>query len=86
MNQELWCHELAVLCHEVHPTAGVDIATVTFGKFITEYMTADGKKNRIIGRDSANGSDQFIFIPEVWVSSFPYVFNAVITQYIGWDT
>ena len=32
---ELWCHGLEGLCHEFHPTARIDIPTVTVGGLIT---------------------------------------------------
>ena len=62
----------------------VEIATGTVVEFITDYLTADGKRNSIIGQASVNGRGQFIDIPEVWGSSLTYVSNDVITEYRGW--
>ena len=78
MAHKLWYHGLAGLCREVHRKTKVDIATVPVGEFITEYLTADGWRNRIIGQFSVNGSVKLLGLHEVWCISLPYVSNAAI--------
>ena len=73
MAHNFLCHGLAGLFCEVLPTALVDIATGTVGELVTEYMTADGRRNSIIVQAYVNGSVQFIGIPDVWGSSLRYV-------------
>ena len=48
MIQELWCHRLASICCEVHPTARLEIATGDVGEFTTNYLTCDRRCNSII--------------------------------------
>ena len=49
MANELWSHGLDGLCHDVHPTARVEIHPGTDGEFIMEYLTTDGWRIKIIG-------------------------------------
>ena len=79
MSHKLWCHGLAGLCREVHLTVQVEIATWTVREFITDYWTANIRCNRMIGEVFINGRVQLLFLPEVWGSSFPYIYNADIT-------
>ena len=58
----------------------IDILTGTVGEFITKLLTADGKSNRIIGEISANGSVQFIGLPEILGSGFPYNSNSRVPE------
>ena len=43
MIQELWCPRIDGICHEVHPTACIDIPTVTIRELVTKYLSANGK-------------------------------------------
>ena len=45
-----------------------------------DYLTTDGRLNRIIGQYSVNESVQFTGIPEIWVSSLRYISNSTITD------
>ena len=73
MACELWSHGLDGISRNVHPTAQVDIPTGTVVKFITDYMTTYGRRNRIIGQYSFNGGVQFTGIHKILGSSVPYI-------------
>ena len=72
---ELWCWDIDRICREVHPTACVEITSVTVGEFVTEYIRENGRRNQIIGELLINGNAQFIGISEIWGSGFPYIPN-----------
>ena len=75
MGNKLWWHGIGGICREVHPTARIDIPDWSVGEFITEYLSKNGRCNRIIGEIPINGSVQFIGIPEIWGSGFPFIDN-----------
>ena len=65
MAHELWRHGMAGICREVQQTAQVEIENGTVGELISEYLTAEGWRNVILGQDSVNGRFQFLGITEV---------------------
>ena len=69
MSHRLWCHGLDGFFQELHMIARVEIPTRTFKEFITNYLTAYRRRNRIIGQYFVNGNVQLFGIPEVWDSS-----------------
>ena len=75
MVHKFWCHRVDRLCREVFPTARIDIPAGTIIEFVTEYLSADGRCNRIIGELSINESLQSIRLSEIWGSGLPYIFN-----------
>ena len=78
MANELWYHGLYGLSSDSHPTAQVEITPANDGEFITDYLTTDGRRIRIIGQYSVNGSVQFTDFPEVWGIILLYMSNATI--------
>ena len=61
---EFWCQDLYRICHEVNPTAYVEIPDGTFREFVTKYLAENGRWIQIIGELYVNGSVQFfIFWP-----------------------
>ena len=56
----------------------VDIPPRNDGKLLTDYLTTDGRRIRIIGKYYVNGSVQFIVSPKVWGSILPYISNDTI--------
>ena len=76
MVYEFWCRSIEGIFHEVHPTACIEIPARTIGAFITEYLSANGWHNRIIGEISINNSVQFFGLSEIWGSELLYVANS----------
>ena len=56
---EFWCQDLYRICHEVNPTAYVEIPDGTFREFVTKYLAENGRWIQIIGELYVNGSVQF---------------------------
>ena len=75
MIHKLWCHVIYGICHEVHPTARIDIPDVTIGEFFSGILSSNGRHNRIIGELSIIGSVQFIGLSEIWGIGLPYIAN-----------
>ena len=86
MAHKLWSHGLYGLVRNVYPTGRVEIPTGTVREFITEYLTPDGWKNKIIGQRSVNGSIKFNGVPEIWGIILPYIANNSLPDAIrGWE-
>ena len=60
---ELWCMGLYNISHKFYPTSQVEVASRTVGKFVTYYLSENGRKIQIIGKLSVNNSIQFLNIP-----------------------
>ena len=85
MANKLWSHGLDNLCHDVHPKVQVHIPPGTDGEFITEYLTTNERRIRIIGQSSVNGRMKFTGFPEGWDIILTYISNAAIPDTnIGW--
>ena len=59
----------------MHPTACIEIPAGTVGEFVTEYFSENGRRNRIIGELSINGSVQFIRLSKIWGSILTFIPN-----------
>ena len=75
MIHKLWCHGIDTLCCKVHHAARIEIPAVTNVEFFTKNLSANGRRNRIIGELSINGIIQFIRLSEIWGSGLPYIAN-----------
>ena len=50
----------------MHPSARIEIPDVTIGEFITKYLSANGRRNRISEEISINSSVKLIIITVIW--------------------
>ena len=64
MANDFWFHGLDGLSCDVHHTARFEIPAGTDWKFITDYVTYNGRHIIIIRKSSVNGSVQFTGITE----------------------
>ena len=78
MENNLWSHGLYSIYRDICPTALVEIPPGIDIEFVTGYLIADGRRIRIIGKDSVTGSVKFTGSPEVWGSSLIYISDAAI--------
>ena len=51
--------------HEVQLTARVKIPSGTVGEFVPDYISENGRRNKVIGKISINGSVQFIGLSQI---------------------
>ena len=72
---KLWCHSIYGICREVHPTVLIEIPDGTIGLFVSEYLSENRRRNRIIGELSINGRVQFIGLSEIWGSVLLHISN-----------
>ena len=89
MAHKLWYHVLDGLSRDVHPTSLLDIPTDTVREFFMDYLTPDGRQNKIIVQCSVNGSVKFTGFPKIWGNSLPYIPNTALpyaTRGWGWTT
>ena len=62
---ELWCHGIYGIFCKVHPYARIEILDGTVGEFSTDYISENGRRNKVIGKISINGSVQFIGLSQI---------------------
>ena len=75
MINKLWCNGIDRLCREVHPKVRIEILAGTIRELVTEYLSANGLRNRIIGELYINECIQFIRISKIWGNGLPYIAN-----------
>ena len=49
MIHEFCCHGIYGICLEVHPTGHIEIPAEYIGGFVTEYLSANGRRKSIFG-------------------------------------
>ena len=89
MYLRLWAQIYEILCHssdgvtrEIYPTAQIDVGAETAGKFLTHYLSGNGRIIPIIGQISINGSVKLLGIPaDTWGCGFTFIENVQYPSY-----
>ena len=74
---EIWTFGEDGVTREVHPTAQVDISAGLFGEFATDYITPSWRRFPTFGRNSINGSVEWLEVPDFLRTDVP-LWNANI--------
>ena len=84
-THEFWCHGIYGICCEMHHYSRIVTPDGTVGEFVTENISENGRRNKIIGELFINGSVQFIGISEIWGRGLSFIPNPRVTYcFRGW--
>ena len=82
MIHELWCHGIDGICRKFRLTAPIEILYGTVGEFVTEYLSENGRRNRIIGEQQRPIYQTFWDVGK-WISVYSQSQGSRDTQQVG---